>query len=88
MSWVGLWCPAASASSGSGDRRWATVSGSAGSGAAKSGLATSRHSVMAQERSVVEDVVGQGCCASMLHLLVLCYIVAIRYIHHQVKSGC
>ena len=91
MSWVCLWC-AASASSGSRDRRWATVSGSAGSGAAKSGLATSRHSVMAQERSVLEDVVGQGCCASMLHLLVLCYIVnvigAVQYIHHQAKSGC
>ena len=68
------------------------MSGSARSGAAKSGLAASRHSVMAQERSVLEAVVGQGCCASMRHLLVLCYnvnvIKAVQYIHHQVKSGC
>ena len=42
------------------DWRWATVSGSAGSGAPKSGLAASRHSVMAQKRSVLEDIVGRG----------------------------
>ena len=39
------------ASSGSRDRRWATVSGSARSGAPRSGLAASSHSVMARKRN-------------------------------------
>ena len=40
-------------SSGSRDRRWASVSGSAGSGAPRSGLAASRHSAMAPKERVV-----------------------------------
>ena len=39
-------------SSGSGDRRWTAVSGSAGSGAPRSGAAASSHSVMA----LIEEV--------------------------------
>ena len=50
MSSVCLWRPAAMASSGSRDRRWATVSGSARSGAPMSGLAASSHSVMAPNK--------------------------------------
>ena len=38
------------ASFGSRDRQWATVSGSVRSGAPMSGLAASRHSVMALKR--------------------------------------
>ena len=62
-------------SSGSRDRRWAAVSGSAGSGAPRSGLAASRHSAMASKEKVVRRTGRYGyvrCCASMQSSALCC----------------